>query len=151
MLTPMEIQTKQFEKSVVGGYNKQDVDEFMSYILADYEHLYKQASVLEEKLLSADKQLESYKNIEETMKNSLLIARSTAENVQRNATDKADLIIKEAEDKAKEIVTNANKGLEKAAAELASMKHAMDIYKCQAISMLNAQIENLKKFEGDKE
>lgn len=151
MLTPMEIQTKQFEKSVVGGYNKQDVDEYMSYILADYEHLYKQASILEDKLSAMNKQLESYKNIEETMKNSLLIAQSTAENVQRNASEKAELIIKEAEDKAKEIINNANIDAEKATAELANVKHAMDIYKCQAISMLNAQIENLKRFDSEKE
>ena len=151
MLTPMEIQVKQFEKSVMGGYNKQDVDEYMSYILADYEHLYKQVSILEDKLSAMDKQLESYKNIEETMKNSLLIAQSTAESVQRNASEKADLIVREAEDRAKEIIANANKSVEKATADLASVKHAMDIYKCQAISMLNAQIENLKKFESEKE
>ncbi len=151
MLTPMEIQTKQFEKSVVGGYNKQDVDEYMSYILADYENLYKQVSVLEEKLSGLTKQLDSYKNIEETMKNSLLIAQSTAESVQRNASEKAELIVKEAEERAKEIISNANKGVEKATAELAGVKHAMDIYKCQAISMLNAQIENLKKFDAGQE
>ena len=33
MITPMEIQTKKFEKAVMGGYNKQDVDDYMEYIL----------------------------------------------------------------------------------------------------------------------
>ncbi|MBQ7900528.1 MAG: DivIVA domain-containing protein [Clostridia bacterium] len=151
MITPMEIQTKKFEKSVVGGYNKHDVDDFMLFVLEDYENLYKQVSVYEDRINALTKQLDSYKSMEDTMKNSLLIAQSTAENVQKNANDRAEIIIKEAQDKAKEIISNANKGVEQATADMANIKHTMDIYKCQAISMLNAQIENLKKFDANEE
>ena len=80
MITPMEIQTKKFDKAVM-GYNKDDVDDFISYILEDYEQLYKQAMESDEKISSLNSQLETYRSMEETMKNSLLIAQSTAENV----------------------------------------------------------------------
>jgi cell division initiation protein len=151
MITPMEIQTKKFDKAVM-GYNKEDVDDFISFILEDYEHLYKQAIEMEEKISGMKEQLETYRNMEETMKNSLLIAQTTAENVQKNAQDKADNILKEANDEARRIVETAKKDVEKTTQELAMLQHNMDIYKCQAISMLNAQIENLKKFEtGNQE
>ena len=146
MITPMEIQTKQFEKSVM-GYNKQDVDDFMEYVLEDYEALYKQSLTVEHEMKALKEQLESYKAMEETMKNSLIIAQQTAENVQKAAEEKADLIVKQAYEKAKEITDGATKSIEKAQSDLATMQHTMDIYKCQAISMLNAQIENLQKFE----
>ncbi len=146
MITPMEIQTKKFDKAVM-GYNKDDVDDFISYILEDYEQLYKQAMESDEKISSLNTQLETYRSMEETMKNSLLIAQSTAENVQKNAREKADIIVKDAENEAKQIIEKAKADIEKATAEYAQLRHDMDIYKCQAISMLNAQIENLKKLE----
>ena len=146
MITPMEIQTKKFDKAVM-GYNKDDVDDFISYILEDYEKLYKQAMESDEKISSLNSQLETYRSMEETMKNSLLIAQSTAENVQKNAREKADIIVKDAENEAKQIVEKAKADIEKATAEYTQLRHDMDIYKCQAISMLNAQIENLKKLE----
>ena len=149
MITPMEIQTKKFDKSVMGGYNKQDVDDFMEYILEDYEQLYKQSLCAEQEIKALKEQLETYKAMEDTMKNSLIVAQQTAENLQKTATEKADVIVKEAQAQAKDIIDSANKNIEKSQSELSKMQHTMDIYKCQAISMLNAQIENLQKFETD--
>ena len=146
MITPMEIQTKKFGK-VVMGYNKEDVDDFMEYILEDYEMLYKQSLSSEQEIKTLKEQVETYKSIEDAMNQSLIVAQQTAENLQKNAQEKADLIIKEAEAKAKEITEVATKSIESAQSELAKLQHTMDIYKCQAISMLNAQIENLQKFD----
>ncbi len=146
MITPMEIQTKRFDKGVM-GYNKEDVDDFMAYILEDYEALYKQALSSEQEIKALKEQIETYKSIEDAMNHSLIVAQQTAENLQKNAQEKADLIVKEAQAQAKEITENANKSIESAQSELAKMQHTMDIYKCQAISMLNAQIENLQKFD----
>ena len=146
MITPMEIQTKKFEKAVM-GYNKEDVDDFISFILEDYEHLYKQVIEMEEKIAGMREQLDTYHNMEETMKNSLIMAQTTADNVQKNAQEKAENILKEANDEARRIVENSRKDVEKTTQELAMLRHEMDIYKCQAISMLNAQIENIKRFE----
>ena len=147
MITPMEIQTKKFEKAVMGGYNKQDVDDYMEYILEDYEALYKQSLSADKEIKALREQIESFKSMEETLKNSIMVAQKTAENLEANAREKADIIIKEAEAKAKEITENANNSIEQSMKDLTQMQRTMDVYKCQAISMLNAQIESLQKFE----
>lgn len=148
MLTPMEIQNKKFEKAVMGGYNKEDVNDFISFILEDYEALYKQSIEYEEKIKGLNSQIESYKNMDETMKNTLIVAQGAAETVQKNAIEKADLIVREAKEQAQKIIEDAKKDSQDAISELSKIKHEMDIFKCQAISMLNAQIENLKKYES---
>ena len=79
MITPMEIQTKKFEKAVMGGYNKQDVDDYMEYILEDYEALYKQSLSADKEIKALREQIEAYKSMEETMKNSILVAQQAAE------------------------------------------------------------------------
>ncbi len=147
MMTPMEIQTKQFDKAMM-GYNKEDVDSFLDCITECYEALYNQAKDSERQIEALNEKLEFYKNIEDAMNQSLIAAQQTAETLQKSAEEKADLIVREAELKAKEITENANKSIAEAQSALAKMQHTMDIYKCQAISMLNAQIENLQKFEA---
>ena len=42
MLTPLEIENKTFNKQVVNGYSTNEVHEFMTALLKDYEQLYKE-------------------------------------------------------------------------------------------------------------
>ena len=42
MLTPLEIENKTFNKQVVNGYSTNEVHEFMTTLLKDYEQLYKE-------------------------------------------------------------------------------------------------------------
>ena len=150
MLTPMEIQNKKFEKALVMGYDKNDVNDYMQFLSEDYETLYKQSLEQDEKIKALTKEIETYKNIDETMKNTLLVAQSTAETVQKNAYEKAELIVREAEAEAKKIIENAKKETEKYTLELEKIRHEIDIFKCKAIGMLNAQMESLNNFKSNE-
>ena len=46
MFTPQEIQEQTFSKAVFGGYDMQQVDEFLEPLTEDYITLYKENSVL---------------------------------------------------------------------------------------------------------
>ena len=142
----MEIQTKKFEKAIVGGLDKNDVMDFMQFVGEDYEKIYKQVNEQENKIKALTKEIETYKNIDETMKNTLLVAQSTAETIQKNAAEKAELTIREAEDEARRIIENAKKEAERHNIEAERIRHETDIFVCKTIGMLNAQIEGLKKF-----
>lgn len=146
MITPMEIQNKKFDKAVM-GYDKEDVNDFISFLSEDYETLYKQSIENEQKIKKLQEQVETYKNMDETMKNTLIVAQSTAETMQKNAQEKAELIIKDAEAQARNIIESAKKKADEYASASLQTKHDMDIFKCKAISMLNAQIENLQKYD----
>ena len=147
MLTPVEIQTKKFEKTVM-GYHKEDVEEFLECVAAAYEELYNKARSDEKEISSLKEQLESYKGVEDALNKSLVAAQQSADITLKTAEEKAALIVKEAELKAKEIIEESQKNVNAAKGEIEKMQNTMDIYKCQAISMLNAQIENLKKFDA---
>ena len=121
MMTPMDIQTKQFDKAMM-GYNKDDVESFLDCIAECYEDLYNQAKTNEREIESLTEKLETYKNIEESINQSLIVAQQTAETVQKNAQERADLIIKEAEIRAKEITENAEKSIVEAQNALAKMQ-----------------------------
>ena len=50
MITPLDIQNKEFKKSF-RGYKESEVDQFLDEIIEDYEKLYKENIELKDKIL----------------------------------------------------------------------------------------------------
>ena len=61
MFTPQEIQEQTFSKAVFGGYDMQQVDEFLEPLTDDYITLYKENSVLKAKMKILVEKLEEYR------------------------------------------------------------------------------------------
>ena len=148
MMTPLDIQTKTFKKAV-GGYDKAEVDSFLELILADYENLYKASIESGDKISTLSKLVDSYKAMEDTMKNSLIVAQQTAEEVSKNAREKAEITISEANLRAKAIIEEAEGRITELNGKLSELKTAMELYKSQAVGMLNAQIDVVNKFKAE--
>ena len=89
--------------------------------------------------------LEQYKSIESTLKNSLLIAQRTSDEVISSAKNTANNTIKEAELKAKEMIEEANREVLKIKVEYESIIREMEVYKVKAESLLNTQIRLLNE------
>lgn len=81
------------------------------------------------------------------MKNSLIVAQSAAEDLSRNAQEKAEITIDEAKLEAKKIIDEANAEVAKVQMELAELKTSMELFRNRAVGMLNAQIEVVNKFD----
>jgi cell division initiation protein len=144
----MDLRTKSFKKAI-NGYDKKDVDEYMEIIMADYEKVYKQSIEANDKINTLTKLLESYKAMEDTMKESLIVAQKTADDLTKNATEKAELIVDEAKMEAKSIIADARAEVNKINEQLSQLKTAMDMYRSSALGMLNAQIEVVNNFENE--
>lgn len=67
MLTPLDIENREFKKSF-RGYNVNELDEFLDDILEDYERVYKENIELKDKINVFSDQIRYYKSLEETLK-----------------------------------------------------------------------------------
>lgn len=90
-ITPLDLSRKEFSLSF-RGYNRQEVDEFLSALSSDYEALYRENASLKEELSSLSQKLEEYRNMEENLRNSLLLAQKIADEIRDNAQKEAELI-----------------------------------------------------------
>ena len=147
MITPMDLRAKTFKKATVGGYDKKEVDEYMEAVIADYEKVYRQSIETADKINTLSKLLDSYKAMEDTMRNSIVVAQTAAEELSKTAQEKADVIIDEAKVEAKRIIDEANTDAGTIRAQIAELKNSMDLFKSRALGMLNAQIDVLNKFD----
>ena len=145
MLTPLDIENKKFSKQIVNGYNVEEVDDFLDEIGVDYAKKQKELNEVSKKVEELNASLEHYKNIEETLQNTLLMAQSTAEEVKNIAKQKADQIVNDAKSSSqKEIDYIQNQILVKKK-ELEDVQKQFDIYKAKMESLLISQLELIKE------
>lgn len=144
MITPLEIQNKEFKKGI-RGYKEDEVDEFLDQVMIDYEKLYKENIELKEKIETAHHQMAKYKDIEETLKNTLIVAQNAAEDLRANSHKKSELIIEEAEMKGKEIIARAHREVEEIRNEFEDTKKQMQSFKTRFKTLLQSQLDSFIK------
>ena len=149
MLTPLDIENKKFQKQILNGYNVDEVDDFLDEITVDYEKLYKENTELRAEIERSKGDLEKYKNIEQTLQNTLVMAQKAADDIKNNAQDEADSIIRNARSKMQESVDELTKESETRKREFAETKKQFDIYRAKMEALLISQLELLKDMKED--
>ena len=102
MLTPQEVSSHAFTKGLMGGYNMAMVDEFLDELTDDYTTLYKENASLKAKLKVLVEKVEEYRATEDSMRATLLTAQRMADSIVKEAEEKRDGILKQAEAAARE-------------------------------------------------
>ena len=97
MFTPQEIQEQTFSKAVFGGYDMQQVDDFLEPLTEDYIMLYKENSVLKSKMKILVEKLEEYRGQEAAMKQQIAQAQAQCDRMIAEAQSRSATIVAGAE------------------------------------------------------
>lgn len=108
MFTPQQIDQVSFDKAVFGGYDMASVDEFLEPLTQDYVTLYKENALLKSKMRVLVEKLEEQRGSETKMKQTLLAAQKTSEDMVREAEAKCAAMLRQAEVDAAEKAKNAD-------------------------------------------
>ena len=88
MFTPQQIDQIAFKKATFGGYDMQQVDEFLEPLTEDYVTLYKENALLKSKMRVLVGKLEEYRKSEASMKDAVVNAQKTCDKMVREAEAK---------------------------------------------------------------
>ena len=143
LITPLDIQNVEFKVSF-RGYNQSEVDSFLNKVLVDYEKLHKENQVIKEGAKRLESDIGKYKNIEENLSSTLMLAQETSNTLKETAEREAASIIQEAELKAKKILEDAQKEVQEKERELQYLTDQFSNYKFKALSFLEAQYRIIK-------
>jgi len=147
-LTPLDIHNKEFNKGF-RGYDEDEVNEFLDQVIKDYEMVIREKKELESKLSELNEKLGHFTNIEETLNKSILIAQETAEEVKRNASKEAKLIVKEAEKNADRIINEALAKSRKISIEIEELKKQSKVFRNRFKMLIEAQLDLLNNDDWD--
>lgn len=138
-ITPLDIQQMVF-KSRFRGYDKEEVNRFLEELAQTVESLNRDNAISREKIVFLEQQVAELKRTEATLSNTLVSAQSLAEDVKRTAQREADLVIKEAELKAGELLRQAR-------AELSDTQRDLTVLQKQRLLMVERLRATLRTFE----
>ena len=146
--TPMEIQNVEFKK-VKHGYSDQEVDTFIDKVLSDYQEMQKEIDSLQSKITILNDGMAKYKSMESSLKETLILAQHTADQVKESAAKQSESIISDAENRADKIVQGAKLELLELNRKLKDLKSEAELFKADYASVLSAELEKVNSFDVD--
>lgn len=144
MLTPLDIESKKFDKTLM-GLDPRQVRKFLKEIIANYEVLYRENIELKDKLNVLSEGIQYYKTMEETLQNTLILAEKAAEDSKKRAREQAELIEREAELKAEEILGSTKDELNHLRLQKKNLMRSFETAKIQVQQYLQLQLDMIGK------
>lgn len=120
-ISPLEIQQKQF-KMKFRGFDVEEVFGFLEIVREEMEDLLRENSNLKENIQRAESQIKEYRDMETTLRETLMTAQQMVEDYKTNARKEAELLLKEAEFKSDSMVKNAHEKVIKIHEDITDMK-----------------------------
>lgn len=146
-ITPLDIQQKQFPVKF-RGFDEEEVDAFLELVREEMEELLRDNASLREDVKKFEKQVKEYKTMESTLRETLVSTQQMVEEYKTNAQKNAELIIKEAELKADEIVRLAQERVVKIHEDITDLKGIRRHFKEEVKRLIESHMSML---EYDKE
>ncbi len=148
-ITPLDIQQKQFPTKF-RGFDEEEVDSFLELIREEMEELLRENASMREETKRLDKQLKEYKNIETTLKDTLIATQQMVEDYKNTAKKDAELITKEAELRADEIIKSAQEKVIKIHEDIADLKGIRRHFKEEIRRLIESHVRMLD-FDKERE
>jgi len=146
-ITPLDIQQKQFPIRF-RGFDVEEVYAFLEIVREEMENLLRENASLKEQIQRLESQLKEFRDMESTLRETLMTAQQMVEEYKNNARKQAELIIKEAELKAEQMVRSAQEKVIKIHEDIMDLKGIRQHIKEELRRLLET---HMRMLEFDKE
>ncbi|MDP1808357.1 MAG: DivIVA domain-containing protein [Actinomycetota bacterium] len=146
-LTPLDIHHKEFRRAI-RGYNEEEVDVFLDQVADEFERVFKENIELKEQVEGTKEKVKQYEGVEHTLQKALLTAQQAADDVQNNAQKESELIVRDAELKAKEIIQQVLTEKQNLQNELSDLKSAEKEFRDKFKHLLTQYLDVIGKVES---
>ncbi|MCP5103915.1 MAG: DivIVA domain-containing protein [bacterium] len=147
-LTPQDILTQQF--NIKGkGFDKEEVTAFLGQAAEILENEILEKERLRKDLDKIKKSLAKLEKREDILRDTLIAAQKFSEEIKSNARKESELVIKEAEMKADEIINNAVTRQHDLKEEIRNLKFKRQEIENDLLNMLSSLKELIESYRKD--
>jgi len=143
VLTINDIKEKKFEKSAF-GYKMEDVENFLNEVIDLVVDLQEENADAQKKLMVLAEKIEEYRNEEDSLRQALLGAQKLADNILKDAKNRAEIIMRDATIKSEQAVKNVKDDVKKEEIILNKMKREVDAFRTKMLTMYSSHIDMIK-------
>jgi cell division initiation protein len=139
-MTPLDIRNKTFSKRI-RCYQCGEVEKFLETVSLQFESAYTENFELREKTKGLEAEISHYRQLENTLQQTLVLAQQTAEEVKKTARHEASLLLREAEHDKLSKVSETQVILEDIKEEIQGLSRRRDLLRTQLKSFLLAHLD----------
>lgn len=129
------------------GYSKNEVNGFINEVTKEYESMLNNLKAKDKEIERLQKELEHYKNMENTLNRALLVAEDASNNIKKIARDESSGIVNDAKRNASRIVNDALLKAEQIQLEAEGLKRRVIIFKRRFKQALEEQITQVNEID----
>ena len=149
-LTPQDVLNQEF-KIKVKGFDKDEVKDFLMQVAEYLENEILEKDKLRKTLEKSKESLAKLKKREEILRETLISAQKFSHDIKINAEREADLIVRESEIKAEEIVNNALVRRKELREEIKNLKFKRREIESEIVNMLDSLKELIESYRKEDE
>ena len=120
-VTPLDLRQMKF-KTVMRGFDKAEVTQLMLEAADGYDQALRENERMRQDLVKLEAALSQYRELETSLKSTLMSAQKVADDMRENATQEAARIVREAEGKAELLMQRTQSRLEDVQREIDGLK-----------------------------
>ena len=148
MITPIDIQNKEFTRGV-RGYREEEVDSFLDLITLDFEMLTQENRNLKGSLALLTQEVEKYRDSEKTVLETLEAAKALMADISASSEKKAEILLKNAELDAERIVSEARESVKRLTEEASALRNRISILKIKYKTLLETELERFDSLSAE--
>ena len=129
------------------GYNRSEVNKFVNDVIKETEGIIRKCKDQKKEIEDLKEKLSHYEDLENTLKQSLINAEKTADNVKRLAREEADIIVSDAKHNASRIVGESLLKARKIENEADTLEKNIKIFKRKLKIIVEQQMAVVEEIE----
>lgn len=129
------------------GYSRTEVNKFIDDVITHTEQIINRVKKQSREIKSLKEELERYKQIEDTLKNSMYKAEEASNNIKKQAIDEGKMIIQDAKRNASRIVNDALLRSEKIELKADTLERNVRIFKKKLKLIVEQQLAVVEEIE----
>ncbi len=144
MLTAVDVKNTKFTKEM-GGYKAEEVDAFMELAASTLNEISQENYTLKKQVDELSQRVEEYTKMEQVLKESIVVAKMTADDIKENSQKEAEIIVKEAELNAKALLDEKQQEIYKLENNYEKLKQEVEIYKTKIKTVIENQLKMMSE------
>jgi len=148
-ITPLDIQQKQFPVRF-RGFDMEEVYAFLEVVREEMEEILRENASLKEQIRRSETQVKEFRDMEATMRETLITAQQMVEEYRQNARKEAELLVKDAELKSDSMLKEAQERVVKIHEDIVDLKGIRRHFKEEVRRLIESHLKMLE-FDTERE
>jgi cell division initiation protein len=142
-ITPNDILQREFSQSFRGS-KPEEVKDFLKLVASEVEELLRSNMFLEDKVKQLDEVVDEYRQMESTLKNTLVSSQRIGQEIKEEAERKSNILIREAEIEAERIIQKSKQRKERLEEETFQLLNQHQRFRTEFVSLIESHGKMLK-------